>query len=168
MTCYRHLWAVFLVLAVSRGASTEVPIAQAAAPLRAYAGLWSVRREGSAPGAKREELRNDCNLIGRYFACQQTVNGTVGGLLVIVPSNTPGKYFTQDVAPTGRATGLGELQIEGNKWVLYSSWNQGAKTTRYRTTNTFSGRDRIHFEQEESEDGRNWKVTGSGDYTRVK
>lgn len=160
--------AVFL-LAAAAGAKVSVAeaaaTAQAVAPLRTYAGHWSVVRQG-AP--KPDDLKNECSLIGNYFACQQTVNGEVSGLLLLIPSGTTGRYHTQNVLPNGRATGLGELQIDGNKWVFLSTWNQGAKSIRYRTTNTFSGRDRIHFQQEESEDGRTWKTTGSGDDTRVK
>jgi hypothetical protein len=160
--------ACVLALALGTGVATAADknVLQMLLPLRAYAGTWSVTRQGVA--GKPEQLKNDCAAVGRYYACQQTVNGSVGGLLLMVPSDTPGKYFTQNVLPTGRATGAGEMHIEApNRWVFFSNWNQGAKTMRYRTTNTFSGRDKIHFEQEESTDGQHWKVTGSGDDVRV-
>ena len=146
MDCNRAFTsAVLLTAAAMLTNAADTTATQAVAPLRVYAGNWKVARQGSPAGAKPDDLKNDCTLIGRYFACQQTVNGTVGGLLVMIPSGEPGRYFTQNIVPTGRATGLGELRIDGNKWVFFSTWNQGAKTIRYRTTNTFNGRDRIHF-----------------------
>ena len=146
----------------------EPNTAQMMATLKAYAGTWTVVRQNAAAGAKPEQLKNDCSAVGRYFACQQTINGEVGGLLLMIPSSTAGRYFTQNVTPNGRATGAGELLIgTANKWVFRSTWNQGAQVVRYRTTNTFTGRDKIHFEQEESTDGQHWKVTGSGDDVRV-
>ena len=69
--------------------------------------------------------------------------------------------------PEGRATGRGELEISGNRWVFTSSWNQGSKTTRYRTTNVFTDKNHIHFEQEESSDGVHWETKDSGDEVRV-
>lgn len=166
MLNYQRL--LLLLIATASARAADVPFGKTVAPLRDYAGTWRVVRNNAGVEAKPEELKNECALVGRFFACQQTINGAVGGLLVIVPSNSPGHYATQNVDPSGRARGLGQLQIEGGKWTLLSTWNQGAKTIRYRTANTFSGRNRIHFEQEESEDGRNWKVTGSGDQTRIK
>ena len=44
---------------------------------------------------------------------------------------------------------------------------EGGKTMNYRTVNTFSGKTKIHFEQSESADGKEWKVTGSGDEVKV-
>ena len=44
------------------------------APLRLYEGAWQVTQTTPAP-KKPDRLINDCAKIGRYFACQQTVNG---------------------------------------------------------------------------------------------
>ncbi len=71
-------------------------------------------------------------------------------LLVFLPAKTAGQYYTQSIMPDGRAGGRGDLAIEGDKWIYLSNWNQGGKTTFYRTTNVFSGKDRIHYEQQES------------------
>lgn len=160
-------WLAVIVLGV-RAFAADSSTAQMLMPLRAYAGTWNVTRQSVAAGAKPEHLKNECLIVGKYFACQQSINGAVGGLLLMIPSGNAGRYFTQNVTPNGRATGAGELHIDApDKWVFFSTWNQGAKTMRYRTTNTFSGRDKIHFEQEESTDGQHWKVTGSGDDVRV-
>ena len=144
--------------------ATPVPADSA---LSLYAGNWTVTRSNGGAGNKPEELRNLCNSVGKYFACEQSVNGNVTGLLLIVPSTQPGSYNTQTVLPDGRATGKGGLVISGNKWVFSSIWNSGGKTVRYRTTNTFSDKNHIHFQQEESTDGTHWQLTGGGDDVRV-
>ena len=108
-------------------------------------------------------------LVGKYFACQQTVNGQTGALLIFIPkANNTGHYYTQNVNLQGRASGVGDLEISGDRWVYSSRWDQGGgKSTYYRTTNVFSGKNRIHYEQAESSNGRDWKVTNSGDEVRV-
>jgi hypothetical protein len=136
----------------------------ALAPLWLYQGAWQVSRAGAA---KPDRLMNQCAELGHYFACQQTVNGVPGNLLVVVPTDQPGKYRTQVIEPSGRATGLSDLSIEGDRWSFSSRWNQGDKTTYYRTINIFSGKNRIHFEQDESPDGKSWTTKNSGDEVRA-
>ena len=129
-----------------------------------YNGAWEVTRKA---GAKPEQLKNECALVGEFFACQQTVNGQLSALIVFVPKEKPGQFYTQSINPQGRATGRGDLEISGDHWTFTSNWDEGGKTTFYRTTNLFSGKSHIHFEQEESTDGKQWKVTGSGDEVRA-
>ena len=136
------------------------------APLWLYNGAWQVSPKSLAAGAKPDQLLNECALVGRYFACQQTVNGTPQELLVFIPAKTPGQYYTQSIMPEGRAGGRGDLTIEGDRWVFSSNWNQGGKTTFYKTTNVFTGKNQIHYEQQESDNNRDWKTTGSGDEVR--
>ena len=156
---------VLAVLAAVCGAS--VAAENRFTPLWTYQGTWHVTRSNAGPGAKADELINQCALVGRYFTCQQTVNGTEGNLLVFVPGSTPGHYYTQNITPEGRATGRADLEIAGDHWTYSSVWDQGGKTTYYRTTNLFTGKDKIHFEQSESSDGKDYKVTGSGDEVRA-
>ena len=137
------------------------------APLWSYQGAWHVTRSDLAPGAKPDELVNQCALLGAYFACQQTVNGKPSELLIFVAANKPGHYYTQSVNPEGRAGGRGDLEINGDQWTFSSTWDEGGKTTYYRTTNTFTGKDRIHFDQAESTNGKDYKVTHSGDDVRI-
>lgn len=137
------------------------------APLWLYQGAWRVTRANLAAGAKPDELINQCALLGKYFTCGQNVNGKPAELLIFVPAEKTGHYYTQTVNPQGRAGGRGELEISGNKWIYSSTWDEGGKTTYYRTTNLFTGKDRIHFEQSESPDGKDYKLTGSGDEVRV-
>lgn len=136
-------------------------------PLALYQGSWSVIRDGAVAGTKPEQLRNDCAALGKYFACQQTVNGSVVGLLVFISTGEPGHYYTQTLLPEGRATGRDEMEISGNQWIFTSSRRDGSKTTYYRTVNAFSGKSRIHFERDESTDGKQWVKTGSGDETKM-
>jgi hypothetical protein len=139
------------------------------APLHLYEGSWRVIRKDQPAGAKPEELVNQCAIIGSYFACQQSVNGAVVALQIFVPDTSkPGHYFTQSVNLQGRALGKAEVDISGNRWVFLSTWNQGGgSVTHYQTLNVFTGRDHIHFEQQESSNGRDWTTKNSGDETRV-
>ena len=74
------------------------------APLRMYQGAWQVMQ--TAPVAKKpDQLINDCARIGRYFACQQTLNGKRGLLVVFIPDGGPGHYHTQVVLSDGNALG---------------------------------------------------------------
>jgi hypothetical protein len=158
----RIVW-IALAVAVQLGQSATAGDA-ALAPLRLYQGTWAVTRTNSP---KPDRLENQCSQIGHYFACQQTVNGVSGNLLVIVPTEQAGKYHTQVIEPSGRATGLSDLSIEGDRWSFFSRWNDGSKTTYYRTVNTFKDKNHIHFEQDESPDGKTWTTKNSGDDVRA-
>jgi hypothetical protein len=136
-------------------------------PLWLYNGSWRVTRKDLAPGAKPDELTNQCALVGKYFACQQAVNGTPGALLIFIPRAEAGYYYTQNIRPDGFASRRGDLRIEGNVWTYSSAWDQGGTTTYYKTVNTFTGRNRIHFEQLESKNNKDWKATNSGDEVRI-
>ncbi len=153
----------FVLLAAQPPASSDA----ASEPLWLYNGTWQVTRNGQGAAAKREVLLNQCALVGKYFTCQQSVNGAVSALLVFVPASASGEYYTQSVMPDGRGGGRGNLKIEGDRWTFLSNWNQGGKTTFYKTINVFAGKARIHFEQQESTDDKEWKTTGSGDEIRT-
>lgn len=160
----RHFWRVvfFTLLAGSSVLAFAEPDS-AYAPLWLYKGNWEVR----SAGAKADKLSNECNLIGKYFACQQTVNGKLSALIIFIPADKPGHYYTQAVLPEGWAAGRGELEIEGDHWTYRSKATEKDKTTYYRTTNVFSGKDNIHFEISESPDGEHWTLTKSGDEART-
>ncbi|MDE1897955.1 MAG: hypothetical protein KGI40_12635 [Xanthomonadaceae bacterium] len=136
------------------------------ASLRLYEGTWQVTQTTPA-GKQPDRLVNDCAQVGRYFACQQTVNGKPGPLVVFIPDIAPGHYHTQIVLPDAAALGSpGTLTIAGDHWTYLGE--PDAKDVRYRTVNVFSGRDRIHFEVARSTDGKTWTVTMAGDETREK
>jgi hypothetical protein len=158
MTCWTPVFLAALVALPLTAGGPTAP-ADPYAPLWTYNGTWQVTRAGAAP----ESLVNQCGRVGQYFGCQQTVNGAVVGLLLIIPAQEPGHYYTQTVLPRGRATGLGELEIAGDRWTFLSSQPGTGKVTHYRTVNTFTGKTRIHFEQAVSGDGNSWDITGSGE-----
>lgn len=159
-------FGLLMALAFSSGLVAGAPPDSAYAPLRLYQGSWQVTRK-SAGTAKPERLTNDCAKVGNFYVCQQTVNGTPEALLIFVPAGQPGQYFTQSVGQDGRGRGRGNLEITGNRWTYSSTWDQGGKTTYYRNVNLFTGRNHIHYEQFESSNGRDWKVTDSGDEDRA-
>jgi hypothetical protein len=138
------------------------------APLWLYDGKWQVTRANAPAGSKPDLLQNECSRMGKFFACQQSVNGAPSQLLVFVPLGEAGKYATQTVMPEGRAGGRGELQIEDDRWTFSGSWNNGSRTIYTRTVNVFTGKNKIHFEQSESTNRRDWEVKGSGDDVRVR
>ena len=134
-------------------------------PLWAYQGAWQVTRAGSG---KPDQLVNECALVGRYFACQQSVDGKLSSLLIVIPTDSPGHYYTQTVMPEGRATGRDDLEISGNRWTFTSRRLEYGRSKYYRTVNTFTDRNHIHFEQAQSNDEAHWTITNSGDEVRSK
>lgn len=132
------------------------------APLRRYDGVWdSTGERGGKP--QTSHIVNVCRQLGLFFACQQTVNGKVGSLIVFVPTGAPGQYHTQAVLPAGFATGRGDLSIQGETWTYSSTGEDKGKTIYFRTTNVFHGPDAIHYVISESPDGQAWKIDGEGD-----
>ncbi len=134
-------------------------------PLKQYAGSWKVTRKST--NGQVEDLKISCGQAGKSYACEQAVSGSVRGLLVFLPTSNPGHFITQNVQPDGRATGRGELSIEGNRWVFTNTWNGGSTVTHYRTTNVFTTPSQVHFQQEESTDGNNWQTKDTGEQIRA-
>lgn len=149
-------WIIFL-------AGVSLQAADPYSPLTLYQGTWRELPDGKKPF----QLTNVCGRIGEYFGCQQTIDGRIGSLIIFVPAKEAGHYYTQSVLPEGWATGRGELEIRADRWTFQSKEADGAKTVYYRTTNTFSGKDRIHYEMFQSTDGQHWTATGSGDELRA-
>ncbi len=133
-------------------------------PLMLYDGTWLVTARHST---HRDTLRDHCERTGKFYSCEQTVNGKTMALIVFVPAAAKDHYYTQTILPNGRAIGRGQLTIVGARWVYSSQDIDGPKTIDYRTINVFSGKNRIHFESQESTDGRSWKTTQSGDERRA-
>ncbi len=159
------LWFAILLSAPTTANTTRTIFT----PLLSYQGSWHVTRKSGPSGAKPELLTDQCSLFDSYFVCQQTINGQVGALLIFVVGDRKGAFHTQTIMPDGRATGRSDLEISGNQWTYLSRWQQGGgKVTYYKTTNTFLGSDRIHFEQAESPDGVHWTTKDSGEEVRVK
>lgn len=136
-------------------------------PLWLYQGSWSATSHAGDSKPEAHTVVNDCAMVGRFFACQQTVDGKAGAMLVFSPAATAGDYYTQAVLPDGHAIGRGELHIEGDRWTYSGKSEEGGKTSYSRTTNLFSGKDRIHFEIATSPDGQTWTTTLAGDEVRT-
>lgn len=158
---------VGLAIAIGLASGSGMALgADAYAPLRLYQGTWRVKSGHGADAGKVTVLVNECARIGQFFGCQQTVDGKAEALILFLPYGKPGHYYTQAVTAEGRAMGRGELEIAGSRWTYLSKSVNDGKQTWYRTTNEFSGEDRIHYEQAESSDGVKWVVKGSGDEER--
>src|ERR1035437_2329258 len=85
-------------------------------PIFLYQGTWQV--PPGMPGTGADTIANQCREFTEYFACQQTVNGKVGALVVYVYGGTTGHYNSQAILPKGFATGRGDLLIEGERWTF--------------------------------------------------
>jgi hypothetical protein len=162
---------LLMILAIAAQAAhlahSALPAASDYSALWRYQGTWQVTPKNHPAGAKPDILINQCSVLGQFFACGQNVNGQPGGLVVFIPNGKPGHFYTQTIMPEGRATGRDDLQISGDQWIYSSRRDEGGKTTFYRTTNTFSGRNRIHYEQAQSTDGSQWTLQSSGDEVRM-
>ncbi len=158
-------WITWTILAWMGAAGSGADAVYA--PLWLYQGEWEVTPKGLAAGGKPDHLSNACARIGKHFGCEQTVNGKIVALVIFVPAEAQGHYYTQALMPDGHAQGRGELEIQGDRWTFLGKGEDGGKTTYFRTTNLFTGKDRIHFEQAQSNDGEHWTVGGSGDERRL-
>ena len=141
------------------------------AALRLYEGHWEV--QVSEPEKKVDQLENHCALTGLFFSCEQKVNGKSSALVVFLPIEkmTDGaqEYRTQALlADASKAGEWGHLVIDGDTWVY--SWEGGdeKKPLHWKNTNHFTGRNKIHFEVQNSEDGSTWKTTMAGDEQRQR
>ena len=131
-----------------------------------YEGSWRATRTDQGK-VVTTAIANDCARVGRFFACQQTIDGKPGAMIIVVPALKAGDYYTQSVTGEGAAGGRGELHIDGDHWTYLGKSEKDGKVTYYRTTNVFTGSDLIHYELAESSDGKNWTATGGGDEVRT-
>lgn len=161
------VFAGLLVLITAAAAMAAQPAKSALDALKIYEGTWHVTRSGQGANAKPDTLVNHCVTLGIYFACEQNVNDKPTALLVFISAGQPGHYLTQSILPEGRATGLDQLEIAGNRWIFTSRRHLGANATYFRNTNVFVDPNHIHFENAQSPNGKTWTVQESGDETRV-
>jgi hypothetical protein len=159
--------AVFLgAVIICTAAVTNAQAADPYAPLRLYNGKWQVKPDKAA---KPDALENNCARTGKFFVCEQTVNGKLGGLVTFLPTGEPGHYYTNPLGPDDRANGRGDLSIAGDHWEYSSKDEEAGKTTWWRTRNEFSnGGNTIRFTVQNSNDGKTWETIASGMETRVK
>ncbi len=156
-----------LIAAIMAGAAGLAHGADAYTALRLYQGTWKATSQSAGGAPTSKIIANECARIGQFFGCQQTIDGKAGALILFLPAGQPGHYYTQAITNEGFATGRGELLIEGDRWMYSSKSKQDGKDVFHRTTNDFTGANRIHFEQAESADGEHWVVKASGDEEKV-
>jgi hypothetical protein len=155
---------------VPAASAAQAPAAKAGipesayAPLELYNGTWKI-----VPGhhdRPYDTLVNHCHREDLYYSCTQTVNGVLAALVVFVPTDVPGRYHSQVVMPSGEAVGRSDITIDGDLWSYNSQEDRNGKTYYYRTVNTFTGKDKIHYSQQTSSDGVHYDEKSSGDEQR--
>lgn len=145
------------------------PPADWTAPLRMYEGTWTVKPEHSDHS---QTFTDTCEVSGkRFYECEHVVDGETIALLIFVPGDEPGHYYTQSVLPSGTALGRGDLAINGDTWVFNTKTVRDDGSVNYqRTTRVYSGHDKdtIHYQYERSDDGLHWQVVNTGTEKRKK
>jgi hypothetical protein len=101
------------------------------------------------------------------------LNGERAALVVFLPTGKTARgapeYRTQALLPDASKAGeWGHLVIEGDTWIYTWKSGDGNKIVQWRNTNHFTGKDKVHFELQNSEEGTTWKTQMSGDETRKK
>ncbi len=139
------------------------------APLKLYDGSWEVKV--SLPAAKTDHLVNHCAQTGLFYACEQVLNGKTSALIIFLPtgidSSGAEQYRTQPLLASGAPGGdWGNLTISGDNWTYTWDSEEAKKIVHWRVKNHFTGKDRIHFEVQSSEDGTTWKLQSAGDEER--
>ncbi len=168
---------LFLLSTLMQTKAADVPKAEAPpavkaqipesayAPLELYNGAWKI-----IPGHHNrpyDTLINHCQRADLFYECTQTVDGTVATLMIFVPTDVSGRYHVQGVLPSGEALGRSNITIDHDLWTYDSQEDREGKTYYYRTVNTFTGKDKIHFSQQVSTDGVHFDEKSSGDETRM-
>ncbi len=70
------------------------------------------------------------------------------------------RYGFVNVTPS--RVGSPNLALSGNTWTYSDKFNDGGRTTYFRTLNTFDSADRYRYLIQSSADGLHWSQTGSG------
>lgn len=140
-------------------------------PLKLYDGGWQVKI--TMPEKKSDHLVNHCARAGKFYSCEQEVNGVTAALVIFLPygkSESGGlEYRTLAALPDASKPGdWGRLVIEGNTWTYSWTERNGDKSVAARNVNVFKDKDHIHFELQRMAEGSNWKTEMAGDEERVK
>src|SRR5271165_4185069 len=140
------------------------------APLRLYEGTWEIHL--SVPEKKTDKIVNHCARTGTFFSCEQEVNGKTAALVVFLPvgKTTAGalEYRLQALQPDASdPQAWTHLVIDGETWLYTWDQKEAGKTTHWRNTNHFTGKDQIRFELQSSEDGTTWKTQLAGEEKRL-
>ncbi len=156
------------------GLQCQAPLAAvdsaAYAPLKLYDGSWDTV-VGSGADAKHVHLTNHCAQTGRFYVCEQVIEGKSQALIIFLPQAAQGK--TQRYRMQALTIGMekpgdwGDLEISGDRWEYPSTEEENGAKVYWRTVNVFSGPDKIHFERQRSADGKTWQTTMSGDERRL-
>lgn len=140
-------------------------------PLKLYDGRWEVNV--TKPEKRTDHLENHRARTGTFFVCEQVVNGKTGALVVFLPTGKTNsgaqEYRMQALRADASAAGeWSHLVIDGETWNYSWEQTEAGKVVHWRNINRFSGKDRIQFDLQNSDDGTNWKTQLSGEEQRIK
>lgn len=142
------------------------------AVLSLYQGGWKTRIDDAAsefgPASHSEvDLKNDCWRFSRFFACQQTVDGKPGGLVVFAWDDTAKVYRSWPIGAGADPVHPGVMQIDGDTWIF--PWEQpvDGKSMRLRVVNRFIDHNTIEYRKEVWRDAQGWTAIGRGVETRT-
>ena len=158
--------AVVLAASLALASSVRAAIVD---PLTLYAGAWTLAMDGAA---KTSRLENHCAKTGRFYVCEQLLDGNTAAMVVFLPVTTPGPakvYRTQTLRPDAtKPDSWSYLTIVGDLWTYSPTDPAGPATPESRVTNRFLDPDHIRFEVQTSKDGKRWTTTAGGDERRLR
>lgn len=163
-----------LYLPVSSFSTTPASPEDAYKPLQLYDGAWQVNV--TQPKPKTDHLVNHCARTGKFFSCEQQVNGETGALVIFLPTGPAEKgspsaqsYRTLVALSDASKPGdWGHLTIDGSVWTYTWTSLDGDKVVSWRNVNRFQDNDHIHFELQRQDPDRTWKTQLAGDESRSK
>jgi hypothetical protein len=165
------------VIAAIYGLSTKSGEPDPYEPLKLYDGTWKVQMVSGGTDKKSADkpdvLSVHCARTGKFFSCEQELNGQPRALVIFCPTVTSSsgalEYRTLVArADLSKPDDWEHLVIEGDTWTYTWTQKDGDKVVSMRNVNHFAGKDRIHFEVQKLEDNASWKTQVAGDEERVK
>lgn len=140
--------------------------------LAAFVGTWKSQGQLlDTPMSKRKVITatTTCRFSpkGDYLICDQ-LNDAPAHQLTIYSASRDGNYAASTIGDAGMEAHSMKLSLAGNTWTYSSDYTANGKTTRFRTTNTFTSPDIYTFEAQYSEDGQHWTTMAQGTSRRIR
>jgi hypothetical protein len=124
--------------------------------------IYNVETKYSTASHEQKYLRNDCWHSGRYYVCNQYVDGDSKVLLVFTFDAAKQIYTSYQVPLDGSATSSGTLEIRDNTWTYPWEVVGDGHTVYFRVVNVFKSPAEIDYRREFSTNQLNWVVMARG------